>query len=74
MSVKVAFCLTIGFVGNPVVTYFTWSMNWGVAYDLPNETWILSTLQKKRRPVPRPVVMRRQRRELYERLENAVDK
>lgn len=54
--------------------YLTWSMNWGVAYDLPNETWILNLRQRKQKPVPRPVVMRRQRRDLYERLENAIDK
>lgn len=66
--------MTIGFVGNPVYTYLTWSMNWGVAYDLPNETWILNLRERKIKPVPRPVVMRRQRRDLYERLENAIDK
>lgn len=72
---QVAFCLTIGFVGNPVYTYFSWSTNWGVAYDLPNETWILGQNQAGRQPVlPRPVVVRRHRRDLYGRLEALIDK
>lgn len=59
-------------------SYISWSTNWGVAYDLPNETWILDRNQAGggHRPaaMPRPVVVRRHRRDLYERLETVIDK
>lgn len=48
-------------------------MNWGVAYDLPNETWILNQRERKR-PLAKPVVLRRHRRDLYNRFETAIDK
>lgn len=46
-------------------------MNWGLAYDLPNQTFVLEHRSKK---LPRPIVKRRQRRDLYHRLEIAMDK
>lgn len=71
---QVAFCATIGFVGNPSFIYFSWAINWGLAYELPNQTWILSN-QEFRKPLPPPaVVLRRHRRELYGRLETAIDR
>lgn len=69
---QVAFCATVGFVGNPSYIYFSWAINWGLAYDLPNETWIIN--QRNRRPLPKPLVQRRHRRELFEKLEVAIDK
>lgn len=69
---QVAFCATVGFVGNPNFIYFSWAINWGLAYDLPNETWILN--QRNRKPYPKPIVQRRHRRELFEKLEVAIDK
>jgi hypothetical protein len=47
---------------------FTTGMNWAVAFDLPNHTL--------RNPHPKemsPSLLRRQRRELYRRLETAMD-
>lgn len=73
MLAQVAFCATLGFVGNPSYLYFSWAINWGLTYELPNQTWILNQ-QNYRRPLPKPVVLRRQRRELYGRLETAIDK
>lgn len=65
--------MTVGLIGTPDPSYLTWSVNWGVAYDLPNQTWILN--QNNRRPLmPKPVVLRRQRRDLYGRIETAIDK
>lgn len=26
-------------IGNPELDYMSWALNWGLAYDLPNETW-----------------------------------
>lgn len=39
---QVAICTTIGVIGNPNVNYLSYALNWGVAYDLPNETWVLA--------------------------------
>ncbi|CAD7077438.1 unnamed protein product [Hermetia illucens] len=41
-SFTVAICTTIGVIGNPNVNYLSYALNWGVAYDLPNETWVLA--------------------------------
>lgn len=72
-QLQVAFCATLGFVGNPQYIYFSWAINWGVAYELPNQTWILNQRERKN-PMPKPVVQRRHRRELYGRLETAINK
>lgn len=50
----------------------SWALNWGLAYDLPNETWVIEELHKNRHP--RPLIQRRHRRELYRRIELAIDK
>lgn len=67
-----AFCATVGFVGNPNFIYFSWAINWGLAYDLPNDTWIIN--EKNRKVFPKQIVQRRHRRDLYDRLENIIDK
>lgn len=69
---QVAFCETLGVFGNPQYIYFSWAINWGIAYELPNETWILN--QRNRKPMPKPLVQRRHRRDLYNKLEIAIDK
>lgn len=69
---QVAFCSTVGFVGNPNFIYLSWALNWGLAYDLPNQTWIIN--QRNRKTFPKPLVQRRHRRDLYEKLEVAIDK
>lgn len=71
-SFSVAFCATVGFVGNPNFIYFSWAINWGLAYDLPNDTWIIN--EKNRKVFPKQIVQRRHRRDLYDRLENIIDK
>lgn len=71
-SFSVAFCATVGFVGNPNFIYFSWAINWGLAYDLPNDTWIIN--QKNHHAFPKQIVQRRHRRDLYDRLENIIDK
>ncbi|XP_031636179.1 uncharacterized protein LOC116349065, partial [Contarinia nasturtii] len=70
-SFSVAFCATVGFVGNPNFIYFSWAINWGVAYDLPNDTWILN--ERNRKVFPKQIVQRRHRRDLYDRLEVLID-
>lgn len=58
-------------IGNPELDYLSWALNWGLAYDLPNETWIIEHRHEK---YPKPLVQRRHRRDLYSRLEIAIDK
>ncbi|XP_031636367.1 uncharacterized protein LOC116349194 [Contarinia nasturtii] len=69
-SFSVAFCATIGMIGNPELDYMSWALNWGLAYDLPNETWVI---QHRHEKYPKPLVQRRHRRDLYNRLEVAID-
>lgn len=49
----------------------SWGLNWGVAYDLPNDTWIIN--QRNQKILPKQIVQRRHRRELYDRLETLID-
>ncbi|CAD7077439.1 unnamed protein product [Hermetia illucens] len=41
-SFTVAICLQGGVVGRPNVNFLSFAVNWGLAYDLPNETWVLA--------------------------------
>lgn len=66
-----AFCATIGMIGNPELDYMSWAWNWGLTYDLPNETWVIEHRHQK---FPKPLIQRRHRRDLYNRLEIAIDK
>ncbi|KAJ6635899.1 hypothetical protein Bhyg_14485 [Pseudolycoriella hygida] len=72
-SLSVAFCATIGYVGNPQFIYFSWSINWGVAYELPNQTWIINH-QEEIKAKHKAQLQRRHRRELYHKIEVAIDK
>lgn len=29
---QVAFCATVGMIGNPELDYMSWALNWGLAY------------------------------------------
>lgn len=69
---QVAFCATFGMIGNPELDYMSWALNWGVAYDLPNQTWIIE--QRHHKITTKPVAQRRHRRDLYNRLEAVIDK
>lgn len=72
MNFQVAFCATFGMIGNPNVDYMSWALNWGIAYNLPNQSWIIENRHKKL--MPKSIVQRRHRRELYNRLEIAIDR
>lgn len=67
-----ALCETIGLLGNPQYVYISYSFNWGLAYELPNQTWILNN--RNQRPLPKQLLQRRHRRDLYNTLELAIDK
>lgn len=58
-------------IGNPNVDYLSWAFNWGLTYNLPNETWVLENRHKK---FPKPLVQRRHRRDLYQQIEVAINK
>ncbi|XP_058817934.1 uncharacterized protein LOC131681241 [Topomyia yanbarensis] len=68
-SFSVAVCMTVGVIGNPNYNMFSWAMNWGVAYNLPNQT--LSYQQDMMEP--KPMAQRRHRRDLYQKLETAMN-
>ncbi|XP_055918621.1 uncharacterized protein LOC129950723 [Eupeodes corollae] len=68
----VSTCMTVGVIGNPNVNYLSLGLNWGVAYELPNITWVLDRthgVSKVKTPMTEPVVKRRYRRDLYQKLE-----
>lgn len=69
--------MTVGLIGQPAPTSapgtFTFGMNWGIAYELPNATESLRFYHKKFKN-KKPVAQRRSRRELYEKLEALMDK
>lgn len=68
--------MTVGLIGQPAPASapgtFTFGMNWGIAYELPNNTE--TALFYRRKKHMKPVVMRRSRRELYQKLEIILDK
>ncbi|XP_045776055.1 uncharacterized protein LOC123874609 [Maniola jurtina] len=74
-SFSCAGCMTVGLIGQPAPTTapgtFTFGMNWGIAYELPNNTETALFYRSKKHK--KPVVMRRSRRELYEKLEIILD-
>ncbi|XP_012162755.1 uncharacterized protein LOC101454665 [Ceratitis capitata] len=73
-SFTVSLCITVGIVGNPNYSYMSFGINWGLAYDLPNATWVLNQLHGLyRRPLPMAVHHRRSKRAIYERIGEAVD-
>ncbi|XP_075164471.1 uncharacterized protein LOC142237033 isoform X1 [Haematobia irritans] len=73
-SFSVAVCFTIGIIGNPRFDYMAFGLNWGVAYDLPNTTWILHHLHGfAKRPIPTAMWHRRSRRALYKEVEHFID-
>ncbi|XP_053671766.1 uncharacterized protein LOC128721977 [Anopheles nili] len=68
-SFSVAVCMTIGLYGNPNYQFVSWALNWGIAYNLPNQTVSF----QKEMTEPKPMVQRRYRRDLYQRLEVIMD-
>ncbi|XP_026326174.1 uncharacterized protein LOC113234868 [Hyposmocoma kahamanoa] len=75
-SFSCAGCMTVGLIGQPapqtVAGTFTFGLNWGIAYELPNATETLSYYHSKHR-LKKPTAMRRNRRELYEKIETILD-
>lgn len=69
--------MTVGVIGQPAPATapgtFTFGMNWGIAYELPNATETLSFFHQKHKH-KKPMAQRRSRRELYEKLEAILDK
>lgn len=65
---QMATCMTVGVLGQPMPGIFTWGLNWGIAYELPNQTASIEAF-KRLKKVPQPLVARRYRRDLYSKLE-----
>lgn len=73
--------MTIGMYGNPNYQFISYAFNWGIAYNLPNETISLRKIVDynankvvMKRELPRPVLQRSNRREFYSKLETIMDK
>jgi hypothetical protein len=73
-SFSVAVCMTIGLYGNPNYQFVSWALNWGVAYELPNNaTEFTRPLGRLKRSMPRPIVQREHRRNLFGKMEIAMN-
>lgn len=59
--------------GNPSYDWISWAINWGLAYNLPNETYAAMLRRKVENDMPRSITMRRNRRDLYHQLETAMN-
>ncbi|XP_028168034.1 uncharacterized protein LOC114358300 [Ostrinia furnacalis] len=73
-SFSCAGCVTVGLIGQPSPTTaagtFTFGLNWGIAYELPNATETLAYYhQKYRLKHQKAMTQRRNRRDLYGKLE-----
>lgn len=62
--------MAVGILGQPDHNLMTFAVNWGVAWDLPNETkqfdihsWYF----------PKSVMQRRHRRDLYQKIETIFE-
>jgi hypothetical protein len=65
---QIAFCVQWGLLdADPMI--FTEAVNWAVSYELPNQT--IRNPDTNRLEVP--YILRRNRRELYQRMEVAMD-
>ncbi|CAG4935767.1 unnamed protein product [Colias eurytheme] len=72
-SFSCAGCFTVGTLGQPAISsspgIFTFGLNWGIAYELPNVTETAYAYRRKKKPL----MQRRSRRDLYEKLELIID-
>lgn len=64
-------CMTVGFHGNPQFDFISWAVNWGVAYELPNSTWVNHNLNAVE--LPRSIVQRRFRRDFFRNIEQTIN-
>ncbi|KAI8434490.1 hypothetical protein MSG28_012504 [Choristoneura fumiferana] len=73
-SFSCAACMTVGLIGQPAPSSspgtFTFGLNWGIAYELPNATETLAFYRKRRGETH---AQRRSRRELYGKIEDILD-
>lgn len=51
-------------------TIWTEGLNWGISYDLPNDT---SVFREYKKYFPMPMMQRRHRRDLYHKMEVIMD-
>lgn len=69
-------CMTVGVIGQPAPTSFpgtfTFGLNWGIAYELPNNTETAGYYRRLNR-IKKPMEQRRSRRDLYEKLETIMN-
>ncbi|XP_055838148.1 uncharacterized protein LOC129906411 [Episyrphus balteatus] len=72
-SFAASICMTIGVIGNPVLEYMSWAVNWGIAYDLPNQTWVRQHKHGFSNSLDAHNTKVRYRRDLYEGIELAMD-
>lgn len=70
--------MTTGVVGNPDYRYLSMGLNWGIAYDLPNTTWVLQSAHgfgpKDQEHIVSPQIKRRHRRDLYGKMETLISR
>lgn len=66
--------MTIGMIGNPDVDYLSWAVNWGVAYDLPNEKWVIQHAHGLNATLAKDTIKRRSRRAFYDEVQSIFDK
>ncbi|TMW48654.1 hypothetical protein DOY81_006243 [Sarcophaga bullata] len=76
-SFSTAVCMTTGVIGNPNYQYLSMGLNWGIAYDLPNSTWVLQHAKgfgsNDQEEYVSPQIKRRHRRDLYGKLETLIN-
>lgn len=69
--------MTVGLIGQPAPSSapgtFTFGLNWAIAYELPNVTETAAYYKSATR-LKKPMQQRRNRRELYGKLESILDK
>lgn len=67
----------MGVLGQPapitVPGVITFGLNWGIAYELPNETQTTDAIKKYKIP-NMAMAKRRNRRDLYQKLEKIMEK
>uniref|UniRef100_A0A1A9ZCJ1 Uncharacterized protein n=1 Tax=Glossina pallidipes TaxID=7398 RepID=A0A1A9ZCJ1_GLOPL len=78
-SFSTSICMTTGVIGNPNQSYLSMGLNWGIAYDLPNITWVLAhahgfkaATRQQDKDMIDAQIKRRHRRALYNKLEIAI--
>lgn len=76
-SFSCAVCMTTGVIGSPDLSFLSASVNYGVAYDLPNNITLFTGVSRDPenallKEEPAPVASRRFRRDLYKKMESVI--